>query len=51
MQILQRYVDQSGNQKVQKACDTIDDFLTEELLKTLKQKKIGWLFSMNIELV
>jgi molybdopterin/thiamine biosynthesis adenylyltransferase len=40
LKILQRYVDRSGNQTVQKACDTIDDFISEELLKNLKQMKI-----------
>jgi molybdopterin/thiamine biosynthesis adenylyltransferase len=40
-QIFQRYVDRSGNQKVQNACDTMDAFLSEELLKNLKQKKIA----------
>jgi hypothetical protein len=40
-QIFQRYVDRSVNQKVQNACDTMDAFLSEELLKYLKQKKIA----------
>jgi hypothetical protein len=47
LQILQRYNDRIGNRKMQKSCDIIDDVLSEQRLKNMKQKNIVDYFSVT----
>jgi hypothetical protein len=47
LQIIQRYNDRIGDSTIQKSCDIIDDALSEQRLKNMKQKNIADYFSVT----